>query len=254
MAYEVCVLRAPGTNCDMETAQSIRSLGIEARVVHIKRFMDGLERFSRYDGLVIPGGFSYGDHIRAGALLGKILRERFGEELDDFTLDDKPILGICNGFQILVECGLLPGDFDSAALGRNTSSKFECRWVHLRREKTDCIFTKGMEKISLPVAHGEGRFFVDEKTLKRIKHRRQIVFNYVMEDGRPCRGEYPWNPNGSIDDIAGICNEKGTTLGLMPHPERAYHIFMHPRWSRERPDSHGDGYRIFKNMVEYIKG
>ncbi len=255
MAYKVCIIRAPGTNCDRETALCIGSLGIEAEVVHVKRIMDGQTHFSDFDGLIIPGGFSFGDHVRAGALLGKILKERFGDELVQFSADGKPILGICNGFQVLVECGLLPGRGALGALTTNLSSHFECRWVDLKVEESDCIFTRGLRRgIRLPVAHGEGRFLVTEGELQEMTEANQLVFRYALEKGEAAGGSYPENPNGSVEDIAGICNKAGNVFGLMPHPERAFYSFMHPRWTKsDDADSCGDGYKIFKNMAEYIR-
>jgi phosphoribosylformylglycinamidine synthase I len=256
MAYNVGILRAPGTNCDKETALCIGSFDIEAEVVHVKRIMDGEAHFSDYDGLIVPGGFSFGDHVRAGALLGKMLKERFGDELLQFSADGKPILGICNGFQVLVECGLLPGNGALGALTTNLSSHFECRWVDLKIEDTDCIFTKGMRSgIRLPVAHGEGRFLVAANELQEMNRANQVVFRYALENGEGAGGSFPENPNGSIADIAGICNKEGNVFGLMPHPERAFFSFMHPMWTkRDDKNSLGDGYKIFKNMAEYIKG
>ncbi|HDY73678.1 MAG TPA: phosphoribosylformylglycinamidine synthase I [Euryarchaeota archaeon] len=254
MAYKVCIIRAPGTNCDRETAMCVESQGLEAEVVHVKRLMDGEIRFSDYDGLIIPGGFSFGDHVRAGALLGKILKERFGDELAQFSSDGKPILGICNGFQVLVECGLLPGNTAQSALTTNLSSRFECRWVDLSVETSRCIFTDGLSgSIRLPVAHGEGRFLVTAGELKELTNTGQVVFKYAQKNGGSAGGSYPENPNGSIDDIAGICNKEGNVFGLMPHPERAFYRFLHPRWTKsDESESFGDGYKIFNNMAEYI--
>lgn len=253
MAYSICVLRAPGTNCDAETAMCIESLGVKAEVVHLKKFINGLKRLTEFDGLIIPGGFSFGDHVRAGALLGKILKERFGNDMKRFSDQGNPILGICNGFQALVECGLLPGDDMDVALTRNLSSRFECRWVHLKTEKTGCIYTKDLNKaVHMPVAHGEGRFLANPDDLSRLRRNRQIVFRYAFDKGKPASGSYPANPNGSADDIAGICNPSGTVMGLMPHPERAFYSFTSPCWTRENGSSHGSGNMIFKNLVDYL--
>lgn len=256
MAYNVGILRAPGTNCDNETALAVGSFGLKAEVVHVKKIMNGHVHFSDYDGLIVPGGFSFGDHVRAGALLGKMLKERFGDVLSEFSAEGKPILGICNGFQVLVECGLLPGGGALGALTTNISSHFECRWVNLIIEDTACIFTKGMNGgLRLPVAHGEGRFLVTTDELIEMNQANQVVFRYAQEKGGVASGSYPENPNGSIDDIAGICNREGNVFGLMPHPERAFFRFMHPRWTKnDEVDSWGDGYEIFKNMAHYIKG
>lgn len=248
------VLRAPGTNCDRETAMCVEAQGLDVEIVHVKQLMDGKTGFKNFDGLVIPGGFSFGDHVRAGALLGKILKESFGPELKDFSAAGKPILGICNGFQVLVECGLLPGENERSALTTNLSSKFECRWVDLKVESSKCIFTEDMEGvIKLPVAHGEGRFLVSNAELDTLNAQGQVVFRYSDAEGNASGGSYPNNPNGAIEDIAGVCNQAGNVFGLMPHPERAFYRFMHPRWTKNSgSDTFGDGHMLFKNMAEYI--
>ncbi len=253
MDYRVCVLRAPGTNCDAETSFCLETVGLKAPVVHIKRFLDGKERFHSFHGLVLAGGFSYGDHVRAGALLGKILKERFSDQLLELSDQGNPILGICNGFQILVECGLLPGESSPAALTTNLSSRFECRWTNLLVERSNNLFTQGLKReIQLPVAHGEGRFLALPSDLVSMEKNNQIALRYAS-NGRQANGRYPGNPNGALDDIAGIYNKEGNILGLMPHPERAFHIYTHPRWTRLASKSPwGDGYKIFKNIAEYI--
>jgi phosphoribosylformylglycinamidine synthase len=255
MGYKVAVLRAPGTNCDKETALCVESLGMKAGVVHVKKLLEKRSRIADYDGLIIPGGFSFGDHVRAGALFGKILKERFGDTLTEFCEEGKPILGICNGFQVLVEFGILPEMGINSALTTNLSSRFECRWVRLRVEKNKSLFTKEVPgTISLPVAHGEGRFLVESTLLDELKKRGQVVLRYAKENGDAAEGHYPENPNGSLEDIAGVCNPSGLVFGLMPHPERAFYNFTYSNWTRApRSNSWGDGYLIFKNMIDYIK-
>ncbi len=255
MDYKVAVLRAPGTNCDSETAYCVESLGMKAEVLHVNRFFEEEKNLFDYSGVIIPGGFSYGDHVRAGALLGKRLEKRFADELRRFSDEGRPVLGICNGFQVLVECGLIPGGETTAALTTNVSSRFECRWVKLMVPESHCIFTKGLPKaITLPVAHGEGRFLMNEKDVSNLEGGGQVALNYSDEEGGMAEGRYPLNPNGSIHDIAGICSESGSVFGLMPHPERAFHQFQHPDWTRKKGlGTWGDGYRIFKNIVDYIR-
>ena len=254
MTYKVWILRAPGTNCDQETKYCVEYFGVNADVIHIKKLLEAKNSLSKIDGLIIPGGFSFGDHIRAGALFGKIIKEKLGDTLETLDEDGKPILGICNGFQVLIECGLLPDRETNSALTTNLSSKFECRWVDLRVENSHCIFTKGLEKtISLPVAHGEGRFLAKDADVKNIMESDRAVLTYAGLNGSKAKGIYPHNPNGSIEDIAAVCNPTGNVFGLMPHPERAFHGFTSPRWSGEESNKFGDGYNIFKNMVDYIK-
>lgn len=259
-----CVLRGPGTNCDQETKHAIQSLGAKAEIIHINQFLRGKRDISSYNALIIPGGFSFGDHIRSGAILGKMLGKNFSKAMKEFVGEEKPILGICNGFQILVEAGILPG-FDGiskepqAALATNASSKFEDRWVYLKtQDHGKCIFTKKInDLIRMPVAHGEGRFILppgkEEEYIRKLEENGQIVFRYALKDGALAMGRYPENPNGSIADIAGICDPSGIVLGLMPHPERAFHRIMYPDWTRTGLKGKGDGFRIFKNMVEYVR-
>jgi len=259
-----CVLRAPGTNCDIETKYSLEQFGCSAEVVHVNKFLEDKKDLSGYSGLVIPGGFSFGDHVRSGAILGKIVAKKLGKVITKMAGEGKPILGICNGFQVLVESGILPGFEEGeltsqAALGTNTSSRFEDRWVHLKNEnKGNCIFTKGVRELTrMPVAHGEGKFILPFENealyLDQLIANDQMVFCYATDAGELAKGEYPENPNGSIADIAGICDPTGIVLGMMPHPERAFHRIMYPDWTRSGLDDMGDGYAIFKNMVEYAK-
>ncbi|MEM4390210.1 MAG: phosphoribosylformylglycinamidine synthase I [Candidatus Micrarchaeia archaeon] len=204
----VAVIRFPGSNCDLDAVHALRDvLGVPCQLVWHKEF-DG----DRFDAAVLPGGFSYGDHLRAGviAAFSPAMKEvrRMAEE-------GKPILGICNGFQILIEGGLLPG-----ALLRNAGMNFVCRWVTLRVESNRSLFASHLRGrlLRMPVAHGEGRYYVEESELQRLYANGQIVFKYVDERGNATPEA---NPNGSLDNIAGICNERGNVLGLMPHPERA---------------------------------
>lgn len=258
-----CVLRAPGTNCDAETKYSLEYFGAAVEVVHINKFVRGEKSLEDFHGLVIPGGFSYGDHIRSGAIMGKILGEKFGREVQAFASEGKPVLGICNGFQVLVESGILPG-FErispqpQAALAKNASSHFEDRWIYLKNaNRGRCFFSKGIKIIHIPVTHGEGRFLLpkekEKQLLKQLEKNDQIVFRYVTKEGKPARGKYPFNPNGALADIAGICSPEGNVLGMMPHPEKAFHGITHPDWTRCGLRSKGDGFAIFKNMVDYVK-
>lgn len=260
----VGVVRVGGTNCDEETGLALRELGVKAEIVHMKKMVNG--GLMKFDALVIPGGFSYGDHIRAGAILGRVLFSSISEKLRRFLDEGRPVLGICNGFQVLVESGFLPG-FDGgeqqAALTLNVSAKFECRWVHLKHEnRGKCVFTRKIKKgatLFMPVAHAEGRFVFEsgreEEHLRRLVKNDQLVFRYSDERGRHAGRRYPINPNGSYYDIAGICDPSGLVFGLMPHPERAFHGFQLPDWtSRESIPKYGDGKLIFESLVEYLKG
>lgn len=260
-----CILRVGGTNCDAETLVALEDAGAEAEVVHMNKVDGG--RLWRYHILVIPGGFSYGDYVRAGAIWAKRLVVRMGRELEEFVESGRLVLGICNGFQVLVEAGFLPGfsgrsEVPQASLAVNESANFECRWVYLRHvNRGRCAFTRLIREgavLRMPVAHAEGRFILPKdregEYLKRMELNDQLVFQYCCEDGRPAEGRYPYNPNGSLLDIAGICNPRGNVMGLMPHPERAYFGWQLPDWTRyEEPPSHGDGFLLFKSAVEYAE-
>lgn len=252
---KVCVLRAAGTNCDKETAFAFLKVGAEVELVHINRFISGEISLSDYQILAIPGGFTYGDDIAAGKILANELRFKLAGEIKKFIQEGKLIIGICNGFQILVKSGLLPGNDalrQEASLTINDSAKFEDRWVYLR-SPARCVWTKSLPKIIyLPVAHGEGKFMTqDKEVLQRLKRNKQIVFQYCDEKGS-LKG-YPDNPNGSQANIAGICDTTGRIFGLMPHPERHIDGLQHPRGMQNRNKQAGDGLQIFKNGVEYAK-
>lgn len=259
---KVCVLRAAGTNCDKETAFAFQKAGADADLIHINRFISGDKNLAEFQILAIPGGFTYGDDIAAGKILANELRSKLAEDVRKFISDGKLIIGICNGFQILVKAGLLPGNDDfkqEASLIINDSGKFEDRWVYLRlqvtghRPQVKCVWTKNLpEIIYLPVAHGEGKFVAKDKAgIERLNKNKQIVFQYCDENGR--LADYPYNPNGSVEHIAGICDETGRIFGLMPHPERHIKFEQHPRWTEEKHKTEGDGLQIFKNGVEYAR-
>jgi len=251
---KVCVLRTAGTNCDKETAFAFVKAGAEVHLVHVNSLIGGAKKLVDYSILAIPGGFSYGDDVAAGKILANELKNKLSQDIKNFIKEGKLIIGICNGFQILVKAGLLPGNGDfrqEASLILNDSAKFEDRWVYLKVKK--CIWTRNLPAmIYLPVAHGEGKFIPrDKKVLERIKKNGQIVFQYCDEKGR--MSKYPDNPNGSVESIAGISDETGRILGLMPHPERHITFLQHPRWTAKKTVNPGDGLQIFQNGVEYAK-
>lgn len=264
---KVIVLRTAGTNCDKETAFAFGEAGAESHLVHINQLSRGEKRLSDFHILAIPGGFSYGDDIASGKILANELRYKIEEDIRSFISEGKPVIGICNGFQVLVKAGLLPNlsnDFKSieASLTINDSAKFEDRWVYLktpvsgtRPPKKKCIWTARLPGIIyLPVAHGEGKFIPkDRNVFNRLKREGLIVLEYVDEKGR--KAGYPHNPNGSIGDVAGICDRTGRVFGLMPHPERHISYLQHPGWTRISPNrrGRGDGFRIFKNGVDYAR-
>jgi phosphoribosylformylglycinamidine synthase len=263
---EVCILRATGTNCDHETRIAVEELGARARVIHMGRFIKGIVSLSEYDVLIFPGGFSYGDYVRAGAIWAKEIVAMVGDELKAFVEEGKPVLGICNGFQVLVEAGILPGfsgfsPFAEAALAMNASARFECRWVNLRYENGGrCPLTGSLPRgavLRMPVAHGEGRFAFDMEMegeqLARLIEGDQLVFTYAAPKGERAGGAYPHNPNGSVSDIAGICNPEGNVLGLMPHPERAFFGWQLPDWQAKGLQTYGDGKLLFESILKFVE-
>lgn len=258
MSPTVLILRAPGINRDEDAAAAIELAGGRPERVHVNRIVSGEVRLANYAMLIVPGGFSYGDHLGAGRLLAVDLAHHLGEQLHAFVADGRPVIGICNGFQVLVKAGILPGgdraQAPSVTLTDNEAGGFECRWVTLRAEpQSRCIFTQGFERpIEVPVAHGEGRFVArDAAALQQLEASGQIALRYVAPDGRS--PSYPDNPNGSDAAIAGICNQQGNVLGLMPHPEDAIVAQQHPRWTREPWRTGGDGLAIFSNAIRYAQ-
>lgn len=225
--------------------------------MHVNRVLENPRALGEYQIVCLPGGFSYGDDIAAGRILGNQLRNHLGEALAEFKQAGKLILGICNGFQILMRSGLLFDDANGATpatLTWNDRGHFEARWVNLRIPATKSIFFRDIERMYLPIAHAEGRFVVDSPaTAEALRAAGQVAAQYCRADGSPAEpGEFPNNPNGSIDSIAGICDATGRVCGLMPHPERFIDPLQHPRWSRGEAGPVGDGLKVFQNAVEYF--
>ncbi|MBI3098912.1 MAG: phosphoribosylformylglycinamidine synthase I [Planctomycetes bacterium] len=231
------------------------ALGAVAVRVHLNALIAEPAKLDRYQILALPGGFSYGDDIAAGKILAIELRERLGDALRRFVDRGGCVLGICNGFQVLVKTGLLPGfgDGQTVTLTNNDSGRFEARWVTLKVTSDKSDFIKdGQTLMYVPVAHGEGKFVTASRdVLERLRAGGQVVFRYVASDGG--RPKYPENPNGSEDDIAGICDPTGRILGMMPHPERHIEQTQHPRWTREGARKAGDGLVLFETMVRRIR-
>ncbi len=248
----VAILQMEGTNCEEESYVAFKELGHEPEYLHINVLKRKSGMLEDYDVLFIPGGFSSGDYVRAGAIFAARLKAVAMNDIKRFVDDGKIIMGVCNGFQVLIELGLLPGvdgisEEPKAALMVNDSNRFECRWTYLRKERDGRFTRHSPEIISLPVAHAEGKFVTDSRTLEEIIENGQIAFRYVKPDGS--KAEYPWNPNGSMEDIAALTNPEGNVLGIMPHPERAFFWYQHPDWMRIRRE-HGDGYHIFSSFLE----
>ncbi len=281
----VLILRAPGTNCDGETAHAFSLAGGRVDVVHLNRLLEQPSLYTQYQILCIPGGFSFGDDIASGRIFANLLKHHLADALREFKAADKLILGICNGFQVVIQSGLLLENDSAgppATLAWNASGRFEDRWVHLEAGGTNCVFLSGIETMYLPVAHGEGRFAArSPELLDQLEAAGQLVLRYtrapagsaIATDAPGRRAEaashgspgdapltpstvaavpYPENPNGAQRDVAGICDATGRVFGLMPHPERHVDPTHHPRWTRGEARTPGDGLQVFKNAVAYF--
>jgi phosphoribosylformylglycinamidine synthase len=251
----VLILRAPGANCDAETQFAFELAGASAERVHVNRLREQPVLLDHYQVLVLPGGFAHGDDVAAGKILAVQLEHFLTDSLRRFHAANKLILGICNGFQALLKSGfLLPADEHGpvATLAHNHRGRFEDRWVYLQATPGRCPFLTGVERILLPIAHGEGRFLCREpQSLRRLDAAGRIVLRYCDSKGRP--GGFPVNPNGAQGDVAGICDSTGRILGLMPHPERHVLPTQHPRWTRLGLAAEADGLALFRNAVQYFR-
>lgn len=264
----VCILRAPGTNCDHETAHAFELCGAVATRIHLFEFLKHPSLLRDYQALCIPGGFSYGDDIGAGVVFGSQLQGQLAETIGEFLQRDTLTLGICNGFQVLMKAGVLPGGSQSwppsidvppaATLTWNENGKYTALWVKLRGQSSNNVFLRGIDEIELPIAHAEGRIAVrDLSTLDRWVSHRQVGLCYSDAQGHVPTGDtllpYPENPNGSIQNIAALGDPSGRVLGLMPHPERFLFATQHPRWTRLGLKGEGDGLKLFRNAMDYFR-
>ncbi len=289
VAPRVCVLRAPGTNCDVETAYAFETCGATADRVHLFQLLENPKSLADYQMLCVPGGFSYGDDIGSGVIFASHLRSHLAETLGEFLQRDTLMLGICNGFQVLLKAGILPGGATTwppqpdvpadATLTWNDNGKYTALWVRLKVGSTKNVFLRGIDELDVPIAHGEGKLVVrDPATLDRWQQNGQCALTYVEHPGTPARrasegsggngegnhslarrasGEtellpYPINPNGSMANLAGLSDPSGRVLGLMPHPERFLFATQHPHWTRLGLRGEGAGMRLFRNAVEYF--
>jgi len=261
MKPRALILHAPGTNRDNEAALALEHAGARAEIVPLTQLRAGEKHLRDVQMLALPGGFAYADALGAGKLLALDLILYFADAVNEFIANEKPVIGICNGFQALVKARILPSlqspvsSLQSqATLTFNKNGHFECRWVTLKPASQKCVWTRGLEEmIYCPIAHGEGNFqLADENDLAILRANDQVALRYVYENGAAANGAYPFNPNGSRDDIAGVCNERGNVLGLMPHPENHIFAYQHPRHTRgERGNL---GLRLFENGVKYAGG
>jgi phosphoribosylformylglycinamidine synthase len=258
----VLILRAPGTNCDLETAFAFETAGAAAERVHINRVLEDPTLLDRFQILCLPGGFSYGDDVAAGRILANQIEHHLGEQMTRFKDAGKLILGICNGFQILIKSGVLldssGGTGQTATLTWNDSGRYEDRWVRVGVDGAKCVFLKDIDEMYLPVAHAEGKFVPrDDETLAQLQAAGQLALRYLPlkeEDGgiSDTTLPFPDNPNGSQANVAGVCDSTGRVMGLMPHPERHITRTQHPRWTRPETTRTGDGLKMFENAVAYF--
>jgi len=254
MKPKALVLQAHGSNRDFDVVDALTLAGADATGVPLNELRNHKSLLTNFQLLVVPGGFSYADALGAGKLLALDLASYFADEVSAFVEAGKPVIGICNGFQVLVKAGILPGKQNQvqvkneATLTFNAEGHFECRWVNLKSASQTCIWTKDLDEvITCPIAHGEGNF----QSIENISNEH-IALTYVNANGSSANGVYPINPNGSTMDIAGITNAKGNVLGLMPHPENHIHLWQHPRHTRG--ETGGSGLKLFQNGVKYAMG
>lgn len=269
MPPRVCVLRAPGTNCDVETAFAFESVGAQAERVHLFRLLEQPQQLQAFQILCIPGGFSYGDDLGAGVVFGRQLQGHLGNAIGEFLSADKLVLGICNGFQVLVKAGILPGGATTwppradtprdVTLTWNLNGRYTATWVKLQTCSTRNVFLRGIDRLELPVAHAEGRLCVSDRSVLSQWHAAgQIGLAYTADesareyspDAPVLSGEH--NPNGAVANIAGLGDPSGRVLGLMPHPERFLFATHHPQWTRRRMTGPGQGEQLFRNAVQYF--
>lgn len=269
---KAAVLHAAGTNRDPDARDALLLAGADPEIVHVNQLRFGQKRLDDYRLLVIPGGFSYADALGAGKLFALDLASYFADQVAEFVASGRPVIGICNGFQVLVKAGVLPGAAPAAAQGglagqtrpmgaeraatltRNQNGRFECRLSTMAAPASKCVWTKGLEApITCPIAHGEGRFLVDsEPTMEGLKERGQIALVYSADGKAPAGGAYPANPNGSVADIAGVCDPGGTVLGLMPHPEN--NVLVRARDGEARRAATEACLKLWKNGVDWAAG
>ncbi|HEY7120336.1 MAG TPA: phosphoribosylformylglycinamidine synthase I [Tepidisphaeraceae bacterium] len=260
MKPRTLILRTAGTNCDTETAHAFELAGARVEFLHVNQLLGRPQAMADYQLLAIPGGFSYGDDIAAGRIFANQIRHHLAGAFARFIEAQKPIIGICNGFQVLVKTDLLPGPIagrsgQNCTLAHNDCGRFVDRWVHLAGRSQRCVWTAGVDRLDLPIAHGEGKFVpADDSVRKALWDNDQVALVYVKDDGSAAGGSFPDNPNGSTDDIAGICDATGLVFGLMPHPERFVDALQHPAWTRRRKDGSGvgEGLVIFQNAVRHV--
>lgn len=263
---KILVITGYGINSEEETAKCFNWAGGEAKIVHVNDIVDGSHKLNNYQIIAFPGGFSYGDDTGSGNALANKIRNNLKEDLLTYLKEDKLVIGICNGMQIMANLGLVPAtDLKygerQAALMRNLHVSLECRWIHIKNVSQKCVWTKGIETMHLPISHGEGNFYVEPAILEKMKANDQIVFKFVNEDGSPANNKFPANPNGAMEDITGVCDPTGKVFALMPHPERFNSWTNEDGWELKKEQliregkpfpTEGDGLKILRNGINYF--
>lgn len=266
MNPKALILTGYGINCEEETAFCFNQAGATAQIVHINDLIAGDYKLSDFQIMAFPGGFSYGDDTGSGNAMANKIYNNIRDQILDFAKSDKLIIGICNGFQMITNLGLVPAIDEKygerqAALMHNKQARYECRWVNVKTQSQKCIWLKDIDRMPIPIAHGEGNFYCEPQTLETLKQNDQIALRYCDIDGNLANGVYPINPNGAMDDIAGVCDPSGRILGLMPHPERYNHFTNLHNWQMEKErllregkdlPEEGLGLKMFKNAVSYF--
>lgn len=260
------ILTGYGINCEEETAYAFNICGADSKIMHVNDIIENPDVLKEYQIFTFPGGFSYGDDAGSGKALANKIKNNLIDEFHSFVQRDTLMLGICNGFQVIANLGIVPalnaviGEAE-VSLEYNRTFRYECRWVDLKIEDSPSVFTKGIKMLHVPVAHGEGNFYTSDVLLRQIEEENIVAMRYIKPDGSPANGEFPFNPNGSLKDIAAICDKTGRIMGMMPHPERNI-FFTHrddwtylkekaKRYNTDLPER-GEGLAIFKNAVDYF--
>ena len=262
----VLILSGYGINCEDETLNAFKTVGIKGAIIHVNDLIENPKKLKNFQILALPGGFSYGDHTGSGNAMAHKIKNNLFDYIVNFIERDKLVLGICNGCQILINLGIVPaleGYKREIALAENDIATYQCRWIKLKVVNKRGPWLKKINHLYLPVAHQEGKFIADKKVINQLNKKKLIVCKYINNYGLLAKKQFPYNPNGSMEDIAAITNSKGSVLAIMPHPERALYSLQEPDWiSRKnkidnkllyKNELYADGYKIFKNAYNYFK-
>ena len=251
----VLVLSGYGINCEDETLHAFEVVGFKGNIVHVNDLIKNPKDLDNYQVFAIPGGFSYGDDTGSGNAMAKKIMINLNEQLREFVSKDKLTIGICNGCQILINLGIVPATHTKepeVAMIENKSGNYECRWVDLKITNKISPWLKNLKTLHLPIAHQEGQFMIPSNILRRIKKNDLIGLQYINQEKQLAKGKFPFNPNGSQEDIAALTNKKGNVLAIMPHPERAFYHYHVPNWQNNSTKKFADGYKIFLNAKKYF--